>query len=800
MTAQTASILLGQHQIRSPFKGLASFEEGDAPLFFGRQTERRLCLANFKANRLTVLYAPSGVGKTSLLAAGVVPDIRKNARRADENSPPSQAVLLMNTWTDNPLGRLEGMIDAAMQDGSLPIEKLEPGLESRVAAWSKWMRGPVLLILDQFERLYTGRLDPKIIDGFIEELAGLVDCSDFRVNLLLSVREDSLSVLDHLGDYVPAAKRNWLSLGELTHEGAREAITGPIRWWNESYSDDRVEIDEASREAFTEHVLAACRSPRKGLYRASDEARHDAPLLQMMMERLWGDAHRQKTKLGPVSLSGGTSREAILEEYVQKRLDKLPEHLQETAVIVFSDLISPAARSLPQSHSELVHRNRPGRKPLDSETVQDLLALLSGGERGGRILQEIPGDPEPLYTILQDFLVKPIHAWVAKWVQENEAYLRDRMWPKVKKWLPTVCLALLGVGVLALAWMWGDSYFHEKAVRSLAVEQRVDGQNLERNVNKWLSKAGASDRDDNTRLLAMPDGALFWSAWRAIASFEASVPRAAIKVNATEEDGRTISPPIPGRTEPTQVNIKKAWSLPPVPLRDLFVGQNADHLWMVCAVKPARGVDGAEVTETLLVSSEECRSVPNSSESSDIGFFAGKSRVAEPATESRSSGSGAIFLYNNRGRFTFWSYEVDNYGTLSIKEAHKPADMPNWKEKETIISASAAGDLSDLSIGHSLAIALLSGPDLGRPSVTIFWVNENKTAPINIEGEKIAILPGRPRHLAERIGGSDNFTIAVSQKRQKNKIRTYSIDGHLRGRYPDEDEYFIQKLWPASRR
>src|SRR5262249_55012775 len=55
----------------SPYRGLAPFEdsETDARLFFGRERERTVILANLMASRLTVLYGASGVGKSSLLGA-----------------------------------------------------------------------------------------------------------------------------------------------------------------------------------------------------------------------------------------------------------------------------------------------------------------------------------------------------------------------------------------------------------------------------------------------------------------------------------------------------------------------------------------------------------------------------------------------------------------------------------------------------------------------------------------------------------------------------------------------------------
>ena len=53
-----------------PYVGLDYFVEEDAGLFFGRDGERKRIIGNLRASRLTLLYAESGVGKSSLLRAG----------------------------------------------------------------------------------------------------------------------------------------------------------------------------------------------------------------------------------------------------------------------------------------------------------------------------------------------------------------------------------------------------------------------------------------------------------------------------------------------------------------------------------------------------------------------------------------------------------------------------------------------------------------------------------------------------------------------------------------------------------
>jgi putative ribosome biogenesis GTPase RsgA len=55
----------------TPYKGIVPYGEADAAYFFGRQTEQEIITANLLASRLTLFYGASGVGKTSVLRAGV---------------------------------------------------------------------------------------------------------------------------------------------------------------------------------------------------------------------------------------------------------------------------------------------------------------------------------------------------------------------------------------------------------------------------------------------------------------------------------------------------------------------------------------------------------------------------------------------------------------------------------------------------------------------------------------------------------------------------------------------------------
>jgi hypothetical protein len=86
---------------QSPYVGLAPYGEDDAAFFFGRSHEIAIASANLRAARLTILYGPSGVGKSSLLQAGVVHGLRERSRTATEESP--FAICTVRSWLDDPI-------------------------------------------------------------------------------------------------------------------------------------------------------------------------------------------------------------------------------------------------------------------------------------------------------------------------------------------------------------------------------------------------------------------------------------------------------------------------------------------------------------------------------------------------------------------------------------------------------------------------------------------------------------------------------------------------------------------------
>src|SRR3954447_24577199 len=217
-----------------PYKGLAAFEDSDADalLFFGRQRESEVIAANLIASRITVLYGPSGVGKSSVLRAGVAHRLRQE-REAE--------VIVFATWTGDPVAALVEVADGRGRN-----------LADALADAADRAGGDLYLILDQFEELF---LYHKGGGEFAQQLARVLRRGGLRVNVLIGMREDALARLDALKASIPNLLANRLRLERLDRTAGTAAIVGPLARYNELVApDERVEIEPQLREAILDQV------------------------------------------------------------------------------------------------------------------------------------------------------------------------------------------------------------------------------------------------------------------------------------------------------------------------------------------------------------------------------------------------------------------------------------------------------------------------------------------------------------------------------------------------------------------
>ena len=177
---------------RPPYPGLAAFTGADHASFVGRERETEELINRLRAQRVIAVVGPSGVGKSSFLAAGVVPGLPE--RWSAEVIRPG----------DNPFAALTAMLDRRGE--RLYRDRLAdsraPSVEqviTRLIALAERHGETLVIVVDQAEELFTICNDPARRTVFAEVLAGL--WASPRMRVVLGVRDDFLCRLDELAPW-----------------------------------------------------------------------------------------------------------------------------------------------------------------------------------------------------------------------------------------------------------------------------------------------------------------------------------------------------------------------------------------------------------------------------------------------------------------------------------------------------------------------------------------------------------------------------------------------------------------------
>ena len=400
-----------------PYVGLQPFHEEDRVYFFGRESDVRTVIDNLFAARLTIYYGASGVGKSSVLMAGVVPALRKEPRTAvvvfRDWQLPNAARQFKQTIVEA-VGRALGQSVAL--DATRPLDEL---LKQASAA----LQGSVLLLLDQFEEYFLYFLDTAGGNEMDAELSRAVTRRDIDAGFLLSVREDNLSRLDRFRQRIPDLFGNTLRLSHLTVEAAETAIRQPLEVYNAGVAPaEQVTIEDALvREVLTQTQTGRFSLAQSGGAERSaapaPTGRIETPFLQLVMTRLWDEERTAGSRvLRHTTLQsslGGVER--ILRTHLDGTMSRLDTHDQHLCATFFDRLVTPSGSKIACSQSDLVQ----WAGGLGAQVPRVLGLLVEN-----RILRGISSDTgHPMqYEIFHDVLAPGILDWQRRFrVQEAAA-------------------------------------------------------------------------------------------------------------------------------------------------------------------------------------------------------------------------------------------------------------------------------------------------------------------------------------------------------------------------------------------
>ncbi len=407
----------------SPYKGLAAFENSDldALFFFGRERESDVIAANLMASRLTVLFGASGVGKSSVLRAGVAYRLRQE---------PDLEVVVHSSWTGDPMS---GILETAAVQG----ESLADALE--IAATRAG--GDLYLILDQFEEYFLYHERDR---SFVEELAGIVRHPGLRVNVLIGIREDALAQLDGFKAVIPNLLSNRLRLERLDRAAGEAAIVRPVQRFNELVPGERrVEVEPELVAAVLVEVAAGrveFGAAGRGVVDGGGDAdRIEAPYLQLVMTRLWEvetERHSRTLRLETLRELGGAAR--IVEDHLEHAMAELSPREKEAAAAMYNFLVTP-------SGSKIAHgvRDLAGYAEVDEDEAAKVLRRLTA-ERIVRA-SSVNG-AATRYEIYHDVLADAVLAWRNRYAAQRALHEAER---RRRRALFVAAAALAGLLVVA---------------------------------------------------------------------------------------------------------------------------------------------------------------------------------------------------------------------------------------------------------------------------------------------------------------------------------------------------------------
>jgi transcriptional regulator with XRE-family HTH domain len=205
---------------RAPYRGLSSFRAEDADLFFGRETLVAEVVDRITAHRVTVVLGPSGVGKSSLLAAGVLPALRCGSEQVAAKLRP-----VVMAPGEHPWASLFGQL--AISTGPDVARDADAGMAVVAAAVDDLPDDTALLVVvDQFEELYT-LCGAEERTGFVDGMLALADRPDRRLRLVLSVRADFYGRCAEHPGLSQVLRDNQVLVGPMGQEELCAAVSRP---------------------------------------------------------------------------------------------------------------------------------------------------------------------------------------------------------------------------------------------------------------------------------------------------------------------------------------------------------------------------------------------------------------------------------------------------------------------------------------------------------------------------------------------------------------------------------------------
>lgn len=390
-----------------PYVGLDAFQPHQHHYFFGREELIKNYIARLKQNGFLAIVGPSGSGKSSLALAALLPKLKDGALD----------------------GSREWVYCPPVVPGSDPLRSLALAFRPGDVIASKWEQdqtkgflrdpahlgrlmdggqGPTLLLIDQFEELFTLCLDPKVQEAFVNQLLGVIRATDQKHVVILTMRVDFVDYVARLDEFRRSFEAAMVHVPPLGEKELRDAIRKPA---------EAVELrfDEGLVDALVKDILGQ----PAGL-----------PLLQFTLLKLWEKRDRNRITWEAYKRLGG-ARQALgrsADEFYRP----LPQQDKLAVKRIFLEMVHAEKRF--ELTSKRIRRDQLYQVGLARDRIDTVLDNLIQARLVRLTRGDLPADDQ--VEVAHEALVRNWDRLVEKWLVNEWAsiHLRSRLTAAAGRW------------------------------------------------------------------------------------------------------------------------------------------------------------------------------------------------------------------------------------------------------------------------------------------------------------------------------------------------------------------------------
>lgn len=381
-----------------PYLGLDAFREADHEIFFGRRRLVEEMVRRLEEKRLLAVVGPSGSGKSSLVLAGLLPDLKDGALPGSQDwryYPPMVP-------GSNPLANLARLLRPPGIDTAGWDQRQIEGFQQDANHLARLIRAsddrPVVLVIDQFEELFTLCDDDRTRQAFIENLLGMVQSPDDRHSVILTMRIDFEPHVARLPAFQPLFEEAQVRVTPLSAAELREAIEEPAKLVG-------LKFEEGVVDALLRDILGEPAA---------------LPLLQFTLLKLWESRERNWVTWEAYRRLGG-GRQALARSADEFYQGLIPED-QVTARRILLRMVRPGEGLEVTSNRirrETLYQAGEARDRVDrvlDRLIQARLVRLTEGDT--------PGDAQ--VEVAHEALVRN---WprLVEWLEDERESMRQRL-------------------------------------------------------------------------------------------------------------------------------------------------------------------------------------------------------------------------------------------------------------------------------------------------------------------------------------------------------------------------------------